>query len=53
MTELEASVGVTGVGSTHWQEFDTISPGGLSFAGYLRRQEREWLGTLPLTQVEG
>jgi hypothetical protein len=52
MSDLEIIVGITGVGGKHWQEFDATSPGGLSFAGYLCRQESEWLGTLALTQVE-
>lgn len=53
MASLEAIVGVTGVSRKHWQDFDVTSPGGVHFAGYLCRQESEWLGTLALTRVAG
>jgi len=53
MADLETIAGITGVGSKHWQDFSATSPGGVNFAGYLCRQESEWLGTLALTQVEG
>jgi len=53
MADLETVVALSGVGHKHWQEFSVVSPGGINFAGFLCRQESEWLGTLALTQVEG
>ena len=53
MADLETIVALSGVGHKHWQEFSAVSPGGINFAGFLCRQESEWLGTLALTQVEG
>ena len=53
MADLETIVALSGVGHKHWQEFSVVSPGGINFAGFLCRQESEWLGTLALTQVEG
>jgi len=53
MADLETIVALSGVGHKHWQEFTAVSPAGVTFAGFLCRQESEWLGTLALTQVEG
>ena len=53
MADLETIATITGVSRKHWQDFGTISPGGVNFAGYLCRQENVLLGTLALTQVEG
>jgi len=52
-TALGRIVSLTGVGPKHWQDLSATSPGGIPFAGYLCRQESDWLGALALTQVAG
>ncbi len=53
MVDLATIVSITGVGPKHWQDFSAVSPGGVPLAGFLCRQESDWLGTLALTQVAG
>ena len=44
---------ITGVNARYWQAFETVSPGGHTFSGYLCRQESEKFGMLAITQLDG
>jgi len=50
---LEDIVAITGVNARYWQAFETVSPGGHAFSGYLCRQESEKFGMLAITQLDG
>ena len=50
---LEQIVAITGVAPRHWQPFTAVSPGGISFAGYVCREESEKLGMLAVTEQAG
>ena len=50
---LEEIVAITNVGPRYWQAFETVSPGGHTFSGYLCRQESEKFGLLVITQLDG
>jgi hypothetical protein len=50
---LDTIVHISDVSAKYWNDFETTSPGGIPFAGYVCRQESHWLGTLALTQLAG
>ena len=50
---LENIVAITTVSARYWQPFETVSPGGHAFSGYLCRQESEKFGMLAITQLDG
>ncbi len=50
---LDQIISITGVAAKYWQPFETTSPGGIRFGGYVCRQESEKLGALALTMVDG
>ncbi len=52
-TMLDQIIAITDVGARHWQPFDTTSPGGIRFSGFVCRQESERLGTLAITALDG
>ena len=50
---LEQIAAITTVSARYWQPFETVSPGGHAFSGYLCRQESEKFGMLAITQLDG
>ncbi|MBI4771356.1 MAG: hypothetical protein HY784_13350 [Chloroflexi bacterium] len=50
---LDQITAITGASAKYWQPFETTSPGGAPFAGFVCRQESEKLGLLALTSVNG
>ena len=50
---LDQITAIADVGARHWQPFDATSPGGISFAGFLCRQESDKLGMLAVTSLDG
>ncbi|HRJ44095.1 MAG: hypothetical protein KJZ86_14785 [Caldilineaceae bacterium] len=50
---LEQISAITGVSARYWQSFETVSPGGHAFSGYLCRQESKRFGMLAITQLDG
>jgi len=50
---LEQIIAVTNVSPRHWQPFTAVSPGGISFSGYVCREESEKLGMLAITGLAG
>lgn len=52
-TTLEQIISITGVAAKYWSAFETVSPGGISFAGFLCRQESDKFGLLAVTEQAG
>lgn len=50
---LDQITEITQVGAKHWSAFETVSPGGIPFAGYLCRQESDKFGMLAVTEQAG
>jgi hypothetical protein len=50
---LDQITAITDASARHWQPFDAVSPGGISFSGYLCRQESDKLGMLAVTRLDG
>lgn len=50
---LEQISAITDAGARYWQPFDATSPGGISFSGFLCRQESDKLGMLAVTSLNG
>ncbi len=48
---LDTIVQISGVSPKHWNDFEATSPGGIPFAGYVCRQESDWLGALAVTRL--